>query len=342
MNALKGGPAAMLAAGCTAAVLIATAVTGAAVDEDDDLPGDALGLNVEAIPAEYRDWIVQAGQTCPENPEVSAALIAAQIEQESGWNPDAVSPADARGLSQFIPGTWATWGVDADEDGVADPFSPPDAIMSQARYDCWLADQVRSYKIPSADVRRLMLAAYNAGPDAVRRWQGIPPYAETQRYVASILQLIAKYSAAVDQPAGPFGQRVVAHAQRWMGTPYSWGGGNVNGPSFGFAQGASINGFDCSSLVQYAVYHASGGKLTLPRTSQVQATVGEAVSPGDIRPGDVIAFQLNGPSAGYDHIGIYVGDGMFVHAPRTGQTVSTARLADGYYSGKTQTIRRYG
>lgn len=337
---LKGAPAALLAAGCTALVLIATAITGGSIDEQDDAPGGGpggLGLNVEAVPAAYRDWILQAGKTCA---DVSPALIAAQIEAESGWNPKAQSPVGAQGLSQFMPGTWDTWGVDADNNGTADPFSPADAIMTQARYDCWLAKKVRSYKIKNTDVRRLMLAAYNAGPGAVEQYRGIPPYAETQAYVARILRLVAKYSVTVEEPAGPFGTRVVAHAQRWTGTPYSWGGGNINGPTFGVAHGASTRGFDCSSLVQYAVYHASGGKLTIGRTSQVQVTQGKPVSPDALRPGDIIGFRLNGAS--WDHVAIYIGDGQILHAPRTGQTVSTARLGDGYYASKPQTIRRFG
>jgi hypothetical protein len=331
----------MLAVGSAVFVLVAAAVTGGSVDEEDNLPGDsALGLNIDAVPAQYRDWVIQAGKTCPQ--DAPAALIAAQIDQESGWNPNAVSPADAKGLSQFIPGTWETFGVDADRDGTADPFSPPDAIMSQARYDCWLADEVRGYKIKNADVRRLMLAAYNAGPNAVRQYQGVPPYLETQRYVASILQLTAKYSVTLDETAGPFGARVLAHAQRWTGTPYSWGGGNTTGPSFGVAHGAKTNGFDCSSLVQYAVYHASGGKITPSRTSQVQVTEGKPVARKDLRVGDIIGFQLNGSAGGYDHVAIYAGGGMILHSPRTGQTVSTARLMDGYYASKPQTIRRFG
>ncbi|WP_329167515.1 NlpC/P60 family protein (plasmid) [Streptomyces sp. NBC_01717] len=329
-----------VAAGGTALVLVATAVTGGSIDKTDSLPGDdAMGLNTKAIPAEYRDWVIQAGKLCADAP---AALIAAQIEAESAWNPRAGSPAGAQGISQFIPATWATWKVDADDDGDADVWSPPDAIMTQARYDCYLADVVRDYKITGVSNRELMLAAYNAGPVAVAQAGGIPKNGETEIYVPRILQLMGKYTAILGQPAGPFGSRVVSYAKRWMGTPYSWGGGSVSGPTLGVAQGAGTRGFDCSSLVQYAVYHASGGKLTLPRTSQAQVGVGRAIAHKNLQPGDVIAFQLSGPAGGYDHIGIYVGGGQFVHAPRTGQTVSIARLADGYYASKPQTIRRYG
>lgn len=340
MSALKGGPAAMAAVGCTALVLVATAVTGGSVDEEDSLPGgDAVGLNVDAIPAEYRDWVIQAGKLCA---DALTALIAAQIEAESNWNPRAGSHAGAQGIAQFIPSTWATWGVDADSDGDADVWSPPDAIMTQARYDCYLADEVRRYKILGVENRQLMLAAYNAGPFAVAQAGGIPINGETEIYVPKIIQLMQKYSAALDETSGPFGARVIASAKRWLGTPYSWGGGSISGPTYGVAQGSGTKGFDCSSLVQYAVYHASGGKILLPRTSQVQVGEGKAIARKDLRPGDVIGFQLSGSAAGYDHIGIYVGGGQFIHAPRTGQTVSYARLTDGYYASKPQTIRRYG
>lgn len=340
MSALKTGPAAALAVGCALCAVISLAVAGGSIDEDDkaDPAGAGTALAVDKVPTEYLDWIVKAGQTCADAP---APLIAAQIEAESGWNPNATSPAGAQGLSQFMPGTWKTWGVDADSDGVADPFSAPDAIMTQARYDCWLAGKVKSYKIRNVDTRRLMLAAYNAGPGAVQQWRGIPPYTETQQYISRILQLIAKYSTGPTSDEGTgFGARVVAHGQKWLGTPYSWGGGGINGPSFGFAQGATTRGFDCSSLVQYAVYHASGGKVLLPRTSQQQVTVGQPVSRDQLRVGDVIGFALNG--AGYDHIAIYIGDGQILHAPRTGRNVSVDRLTDGYYASKPQKIRRYG
>ncbi|WP_327299901.1 C40 family peptidase [Streptomyces sp. NBC_01197] len=315
---------------------MALAIVGGATSDDADSGGTSLFLKRQLVPAEYRDWVVKAGTTCT---DVSSPLIAAQIEAESNWGAHRTSPAGAQGISQFMPGTWKTWGVDADNSGTADVFSAPDAIMTQARYDCWLAKKVRSYKIENADVTRLMLAAYNAGPDAVRAAHGMPPFPETQQYVDRITKLISKY--AEGEQGSAFGSQVVAAAERWMGTPYSWGGGSVDGPSYGVAQGASIKGFDCSSLVQNAVYHASHGSILLPRTSQAQATQGKAISKKDIQVGDVIAFALNGPGD-YDHIGIYIGNGMMVHAPRTGQDVRTASLTDAYYASKPQKIRRFG
>ncbi|MFI6662839.1 NlpC/P60 family protein [Streptomyces sp. NPDC050523] len=325
------------------ASMVALSVVGAVGQEQDAPVGFATALNAKRVPPQYVPWIQRAGQQCQ---EVSAPLVAAQIEAESNWNPHAQSPADAQGLSQFVPGTWATWGVDAagkdgsaQPDGVADPFTPGDAIMTQARYDCWLADKVKAMDL-DVDPTRAMLAAYNAGPGAVEDFGGIPPYPETQDYVAKIIATMVKYTdGTAAEGSSAFGDRVVAYARKWLGTPYAWGGGGPDGPSRGFAQGADTIGFDCSSLVQYAVYQASGGGVLLPRTSQLQVTQGKAVSRDDMRPGDVIGFQLG---SSFDHIGIYIGHGQFIHAPKTGDVVKISQLDDPYYASKPQKVRRFG
>ncbi|AZS86482.1 NlpC/P60 family protein [Streptomyces griseoviridis] len=327
--------------------LIGLSVLGAVGQEQDTGDrGFATTLDAGKIPSGFAPWIERAGQLCP---EVGAPLVAAQIEAESGWNPDAVSPAQAQGLSQFIPGTWATWGVDAAgkdgsdrPDGVADPFTPGDAIMTQARYDCWLAGKVKD-TAGRGDVTRLMLAAYNAGPGAVEQYGGVPPYPETQAYVVRIISAMARYTGADEErpgeSGGAFGDRVVAAARKWLGTPYAWGGGGPEGPSLGFAQGGGTVGFDCSSLVQYALYRGSGGKVLAPRVSQLQVLAGTSVTREEIRPGDVIGFALHGS---FDHIGIYIGGGQFIHAPKTGDVVKISELDDPYYAGKPQRIRRFG
>ncbi len=324
--------------------LVGLSILGTAGQEQGAAPvGFATRLDTGRIPSGFASWIERAERLCE---EVSAPLVAAQIEAESGWNPDAVSPARAQGLSQFIPGTWATWGVDAagkdgspHPDGVADPFTPGDAIMTQARYDCWLAGKVKEMNV-GGDPTRLMLAAYNAGPGAVEKYGGVPPYPETQAYVARIITSMAKYTGGEPaEDSSSFGDRVVAGAKKWLGTPYSWGGGGPEGPGRGFAQGANTVGFDCSSLVQYSVYHASGGRVVPPRVSQLQVTAGKAVDPDGMRPGDVIGFNLNGS---YDHIGIYIGRGQFIHAPKTGDVVKISSLNEPYYADKPQKVRRFG
>ncbi len=125
--------------------------------------------------------------------------------------------------------------------------------------------------------------------------------------------------------ASGFGQAVVAAAQRWIGTPYVWGGGDISGPTGG--------GFDCSGLTLYAVYQASGGRIRLPHYTQAQQDDPAAQTvPFDQRqPGDLIFFTAPGDSDSH-HVAVYAGrdaDGtdLVVHAPQTGQTVTTAPLA---------------
>ncbi|HET9654478.1 MAG TPA: NlpC/P60 family protein [Kineosporiaceae bacterium] len=270
--------------------------------------GFGAGLS-DKVPATYRSWVLQAGSLCPAFP---AAVIAAQIEAESGWNPKAVSPVGAQGLSQFMPGTWAAWGQDVNGDGTADPFDPADAIMAQGRYDCDLARQVGGIK---GDITQLALAAYNAGPGAVLSAGGIPPYPETQAYVARITQLAAGYAAL--PAAGPFADAEIAVAKNQLGIPYVWGGGSVAGPTGG--------GFDCSGLVLFAVFQGSHGRVTLPRTADEQIKAVQQIPLTALQPGDLVAFKYPG-AATFHHIAIYLGQGMVIQAPQTGDVVKISPL----------------
>jgi hypothetical protein len=117
--------------------------------------------------------------------QTTPSLIAAQLYTESSFNADAESKDSngdpiAQGIAQFTPGTWAAHGVDGNGDGVKDVWNPQDAIPAQIAYDCYLANIVKDVPGDSTDN---MLAAYNAGPDAVKRAGGIPPITETRNYV---------------------------------------------------------------------------------------------------------------------------------------------------------------
>ncbi|MEU5959216.1 NlpC/P60 family protein [Streptomyces sp. NPDC047525] len=337
MKAAAQGAAAV-AALCFGMVFGLTIWAGS--EDGDAANGDDAGfageLDTSKIPKEYRKWVIKAGSQCA---GVTAPLIAAQIEAESGWNPDAKSPAKARGLSQFIPGTWESHKVDADGGG-ASWRSGPDNIMTQAAYDCVLMKEVKSYKL-KGDPVELMLAAYNAGPWPVKKYGGIPPYRETQEYVKRITGLIPKYTQELSPASGPMGQRIAAEAKKQLGEPYAWGGGGIHGPSRGIQHGASTVGFDCSGLTQWAVYRGSKGKITLPRSSQMQIKEGKGVRSRDVRAGDLVGWALNG-AGNYDHIGIAIGGGQFIHAPKTGDVVKISSLDEPYYANRPMQIRRLG
>jgi hypothetical protein len=137
------------------------------------------------VPTEYRKWIDRSAKQCK---HLSQQLIASQLHQESAFDRKAVSVTGARGIAQFMPKTWKTWGRDADGNGKTSPYEPGDAIMSQGRLMCSLAKQAKQKKWRPGTVE-LALAGYNAGWGAVLKYRGIPPYPETERYVANIMHL---------------------------------------------------------------------------------------------------------------------------------------------------------
>jgi soluble lytic murein transglycosylase-like protein len=108
-------------------------------------------------------------------------FFAATLLQESAYDPDALSSAGAIGIAQFMPDTAAAVGVD--------PHDPFAAIDASARL---LGGYVASYRTRYPDPYAAALAAYNAGPDAVRRYAGVPPYPETRDYIALIYERLMR------------------------------------------------------------------------------------------------------------------------------------------------------
>lgn len=159
-------------------------------------------LNPAGIPAAYVPMLQAAAKYCP---EVTAPALAAQLKQESGWNPNARSPVGASGLAQFMPATWATWGQDTDHSGSADPTDPADAIDAQGRFMCSLIAMMKpriANGSLSGNVLDLAWAAYNAGPGNVFKLGGIPPFTETQQYVKILRQNMLAFEQAPPVPAG--------------------------------------------------------------------------------------------------------------------------------------------
>jgi cell wall-associated NlpC family hydrolase len=119
-----------------------------------------------------------------------------------------------------------------------------------------------------------------------------------------------------ETPGGPAanpGSDALLAAQSRVGAPYRYGG---SGP----------DAFDCSGLVAYA-YQQAG--ITMPRTAAQQYALARPVPRSELRPGDLVFFRLSGREV--SHVGIYAGDGQFVHAPQTGGQVRLASLDDEWY-----------
>lgn len=140
------------------------------------------------VPKQYKEIIKKSGNICP---NVNADIIATLVEHESKWNNNAISQVGAKGIVQFLPSTFKTVGIDADGDGKADINNPKDTIYSAANWLCQLDAQMQK-NIDSGKVTgnslELALAAYNAGPNAVLKYGGIPPFSETQNYVTNIIE----------------------------------------------------------------------------------------------------------------------------------------------------------
>ncbi|WP_035801839.1 C40 family peptidase [Kitasatospora mediocidica] len=279
-----------------------------------------VGLATGTVPAAYQGLIQQWGTLCP---QISPPMLAAQLYQESGFDPSAHSAANAEGIAQFLPSTWATYGVDGNGDGKKDIWDPADAIPSAATYDCALARDTAS--VPG-NAQANLLAAYNAGPYAVISAHGVPAYAETQGYVRSITALAQSFSAPTSTVAvSPQASGAIYFAQTKLGTPYLWGGEGLA------SQGGQ---FDCSGLTQAA--YASVG-ITLPRVANDQWYAGQHPSRDQLRPGDLVFFatDLSDPRS-IHHVGIYVGGGYMINAPHTGAVIRYDKIDQKDYIGATR------
>lgn len=130
-------------------------------------------------------------------------------------------------------------------------------------------------------------------------------------------------------------KEVIDAAKTQIGLPYSWGGGSLEGPSEGFGRGAGVVGFDCSSLVRYAVYQGTGKTYELPRVANDQwnATKKNTVSWDEMQPGDLMYWERGGRMY---HTAIYLGDGKMIEAPRTGLDIRITDARKANFAGATR------
>lgn len=127
--------------------------------------------DVPSYAGSYKGEYLEMAKAAAREHGVPEDLFLRLVQQESGWNPSAVSGKGATGLAQLMPGTARLLGVDIDD--------PEANLNGGARYLRMMYDKFGSWK--------LALAAYNAGPGAVEEHDGVPPYAETENYVKAIL-----------------------------------------------------------------------------------------------------------------------------------------------------------
>ena len=160
-------------------------------------------------------------------------------------------------------------------------------------------------------------------------WYKVTTSGGTTGYVSSDYMVTCKDSAgsrgdgtAVAASSG-LGQQVADYGLQFLGTPYVYGG---NGPSC----------FDCSGFTSYVYRHFG---YTLNRTASTQLSNGVSVSKSELQPGDLVFFKYNTSKAA-SHVGIYIGNGQFIHASTNTYTVKTDTLTSGHYANVYVGARR--
>ena len=153
----------------------------ASVTMHDGVMSVVLGPGPIVIPQVDRGQYDPAFEEAAKRYDLSVELIKAVARIESAFDPMAVSSAGAMGLMQLMPQTGSAMGVE-------DFFDPTQSIHGGARYLRKMLDRFGDLE--------LALAAYNAGPDAVERYAGIPPFEETRRYVRRVLDLLERWSGS--------------------------------------------------------------------------------------------------------------------------------------------------
>jgi len=175
------------------------------------------------------------------------------------------------------------------------------------------------YIAPPREVPRLrpVVPELKKAPD--QEWRKPPVVAERREPLREDASRASTTTTDKDM-----GQIAARTAERFVGIPYRWGGDTV------------VDGMDCSGFVR-AVFNLCG--VNIPRTSAEQYKVGQGVAQTDLKDGDLVFFGASGEQI--NHVGIYVGSGKFVHAPRRGDDIKVSALDEAYFTKKFVGARRY-
>lgn len=149
------------------------------------------------------------------------------------------------------------------------------------------------------------------------REQILRQFAEDEQPVLPVNRAPARRAGNADE--------LIGSAMGLLGIAYRYGGTSVS------------TGFDCSGFIQHIFKRAMG--INLPRTSAEQARMGTPVARSELQPGDMVFFRTLGGSR-ISHVGLYIGNNRFIHAPRTGKNIEITSLSHKYWSGKYAFARR--
>lgn len=211
--------------------------------------------------------------------------------------------------------------------GTAAAFAAP----SQGEFDTSRSLNATEPLVASAAATDKSSLSTEASAAPRSAWQGIrSSVAEKAHRMADTAHQVAdKAHGVVDGAAHVVADRtseLVMHAMGFLGVPYRRGGNNAE------------TGFDCSGFVR-AMFQQTAGAL-LPRSAKEQADATQVIDKQELRPGDLVFF--NTMRRAFSHVGIYVGDGKFIHSPRSGSVVRVEDMGDSYWTKRFNGARRVG
>ncbi|MFJ8630833.1 M23 family metallopeptidase [Streptomyces sp. NPDC093568] len=290
-------------------VAVAGVSTFLALRSDHLSPGPSGGSSVTdtvgaKVNGSYVPWLREATRDCP---VVTPAVLAAQIDQLSGWNDDTPS-VSRQGIARFTDAQWKKWGRDDNGSGRSSPRDPVDAIMALGRQDCSLAREVtvlRTRGTVNGDLVDLTLAAHTVGTDAVARAGRVPAAArdvldEVEARLAQYESLVRQNPEATEGPtasalmSAPIRTPTVTSAFGRREHPLTGVTKLHTGVDFGGPQGALVS-VARSGRVEFAgvtpaygnrvvIYHGTiaGKRLetTYSHLSAIRVVQGQSVSVG--------------------------------------------------------------
>ncbi|MCX4555872.1 peptidoglycan DD-metalloendopeptidase family protein [Streptomyces phaeochromogenes] len=266
---------------------------------------DPAQTSVANVDASYVPWLRKAAEACT---VVTPSLLAAQIDQRSGWSNDSASLSQ-QGIAGFTDAEWRTWGRDDNGNGRSSPRDTEDAIMALGRQDCSLAEKVtdlRTEGTVSGDLVDLTLAAYTAGTDSVKRAGRVP--ADARTFLKQVKARLPRYEALVRRTpeqngGGQNASAVLTPPVSTLTVTSSFGSRTHpltgvtklhTGVDFGAPQGAQVSaardgriefaGTTSAYGIRVVIDHGTiGGKrlqTTYSHLSALQVTTGQTVTAG--------------------------------------------------------------